>query len=72
MRRPSAVIVIPSSSGAPVIFPRRVAMLTDGQKAHVVHDGIGELTFFFCLRSRGLMASFSASSGGPHPSRLAR
>jgi NADPH2:quinone reductase len=47
-----------------------VAKLAGGQKAHVVYDGIGKLTFatsLDCLRPRGLMVSFGASSGAPDP-----
>jgi len=51
-------------------LPAEVAKLTDGQKAHVVYDGIGKLTFaasLDCLRPRGMMVSFGASSGAPDP-----
>ena len=51
-------------------LPVEVAKLTDGQKAHVVYDSIGRLTFaasLDCLRPRGLMVSFGASSGAPDP-----
>jgi NADPH2:quinone reductase len=51
-------------------LPAEVAKLTGGQKAHVVYDGIGKLTFatsLDCLRPRGLMVSFGASSGAPDP-----
>jgi NADPH:quinone reductase len=51
-------------------LPAEVAKLTDGQKAHVVYDGIGRLTFaasLECLRPRGLMVSTGASSGAPDP-----
>jgi NADPH2:quinone reductase len=51
-------------------LPAEVARLTDGQKAHVVYDGIGKLTFaasLDCLRPRGLIISFGASSGAPDP-----
>lgn len=51
-------------------LPAEVAKLTNGQKAHVVYDGIGKLTFaasLDCLRPRGLMVSFGASSGAPEP-----
>ena len=50
--------------------PAEVAKLTGGHKAHVVYDGIGKLTFatsLDCLRRRGLMISFGASSGAPDP-----
>jgi NADPH2:quinone reductase len=51
-------------------LPAEVARLTGGQKAHVVYDGIGKLTFaasLDSLRPRGLMVSFGASSGSPEP-----
>jgi len=51
-------------------LPAEVAKLTDGHKAHVVYDPIGKLTFptsLECLRPRGLMVSFGASSGAPDP-----
>jgi NADPH2:quinone reductase len=51
-------------------LPAEVAKLTDGHKAHVVYDGIGQLTFatsLDCIRPRGLMVSFGASSGVPGP-----
>jgi NADPH2:quinone reductase len=51
-------------------LPAEVAKLTDGQKAHVVYDGIGKLTFaasLDCLRPRGMMVSFGESSGAPDP-----
>jgi NADPH2:quinone reductase len=51
-------------------LPAEVAKFTDGQKAHVVYDGIGKLTFaasLDCLRPRGLMVSFGTSSGAPDP-----
>jgi NADPH2:quinone reductase len=47
-------------------LPAEVAKLTDGQKAHVIYDRIGKLTFaasLDCLRPRGMMVSFGASSG---------
>jgi NADPH2:quinone reductase len=47
-----------------------VVRLTDGHKVNVVYDGIGKLTFeasLDCLRPRGLMVSFGASTGAPHP-----
>jgi NADPH2:quinone reductase len=47
---------------------QRVAKVTDGQKAHVVYDGIGRDTFaasLDSLRPRGLLASIGASSGPP-------
>jgi NADPH:quinone reductase len=51
-------------------LPAEVAKFTDGQKAHVVYDAIGKLTFaasLDCLRPRGMMVSFGASSGAPDP-----
>jgi NADPH:quinone reductase len=51
-------------------LPAEVAKLTDGHKVHVVYDGIGKQTFAVsldCLRPRGLMVSFGASSGAPDP-----
>jgi len=45
-----------------------VARITDGRKADVVYDPIGRLSFnasLDCLRPRGLMVSFGASSGAP-------
>jgi NADPH2:quinone reductase len=51
-------------------IPTEVGKLTDGHKANVVYDGIGKLTFaasLDCLRPRGLMVSFGASSGAPDP-----
>jgi NADPH2:quinone reductase len=51
-------------------LPTEVAKLTNGRKANVVYDGIGKLTFAIsldCLRPRGLMASFGASTGAPDP-----
>ncbi|RZJ43816.1 MAG: quinone oxidoreductase [Brevundimonas sp.] len=51
-------------------LPTEVARLTDGRMADVVYDGIGKTTFsasLDCLRPRGLMVSFGASSGAPDP-----
>jgi NADPH:quinone reductase-like Zn-dependent oxidoreductase len=51
-------------------LPSEVARLTDGQKAHVVYDGIGKPTFVASLdslRSRGMMVSIGASGGAPDP-----
>jgi len=48
----------------------QVAAFTDGQKADVVYDGLGKLTFevsLNSLRPRGLMVSFGASTGAPPP-----
>ena len=47
-----------------------VVRLTDGHKVNVVYDGVGKLTFeasLDCLRPRGLMVSFGASTGAPDP-----
>lgn len=46
----------------------QVAAFTQGQKADVVYDPIGRDTFaasLDCLKPRGLMVSFGASSGAP-------
>lgn len=51
-------------------LPAEVAKLTGGRKADVVYDSIGKLTFatsLDCLRPRGMMVSFGASSGAPDP-----
>lgn len=51
-------------------LPAEVARLTGGRKADVVYDSIGKLTFatsLDCLRPRGMMVSFGASSGAPDP-----
>src|SRR5690606_37342495 len=48
----------------------QVAAFTDGQKADVVYDGLGKLTFeasLNSLRPRGFMVSFGASTGAPPP-----
>ncbi|MBD9561757.1 quinone oxidoreductase family protein [Pseudomonas sp. PDM09] len=45
-----------------------VAQITHGKKADVVYDPIGRVSFeasLDCLRPRGLMVSFGASSGAP-------
>ena len=50
--------------------PVEVAKLTDGRKADVVYDGIGQPTFaasLDSLRPRGLMVSIGASGGAPDP-----
>jgi len=47
-----------------------VTRLTDGQKTHVIYDGIGKPTFaasIDSLRTRGMMVSFGASGGMPDP-----
>ncbi|OWV29735.1 quinone oxidoreductase family protein [Halomonas campaniensis] len=49
-------------------LPRQVAAATNGDKVDVVYDPIGRSTFncsLECLRPRGLMVSFGASSGAP-------
>ena len=51
-------------------LPEGVCAATGGRKADVVYDGIGRKTFdtsLDCLRPRGLMVSFGASSGTPDP-----
>lgn len=51
-----------------------VAKITDGKKADVVYDPIGRVSFeasLDCLRPRGLMVSFGASSGAPTAVELA-
>jgi NADPH:quinone reductase len=72
-----ASIAVAQAAGCDAVFvwgacdlPEEVAKLTGGQKAHVVYDGIGKKTFaasLDCLRPRGLMVSFGASSGAPDP-----
>lgn len=47
---------------------QEVTRITDGKKADVVYDPIGRVSFaasLDCLRPRGLMVSFGASSGAP-------
>lgn len=51
-------------------LPDGIRAVTGGRKADVVYDGIGRETFatsLDCLRPRGLMVSFGASSGTPDP-----
>ena len=51
-------------------LPEGVRAATGGRKADVVYDGIGRETFdtsLDCLRPRGLMVAFGASSGTPDP-----
>jgi len=51
-------------------LPDGIRAATGGRKADVVYDGIGRTTFatsLDCLRPRGLMVSFGASSGAPDP-----
>lgn len=55
-------------SGADVTA--EVHRLTDGAGVHVVYDGVGRATFtasLDCLRPRGTMVLFGASSGPPPP-----
>lgn len=52
----------------PETLPAEVARITGGKKADVVYDPIGRISFnasLECLRPRGLMVSFGASSGAP-------
>jgi NADPH2:quinone reductase len=51
-------------------FSERVRELTDGAGAAAVYDGVGRTTFaegLACLRTRGIMVLFGASSGAPVP-----
>lgn len=51
-------------------LPAGITRVTGGHKADVVYDGIGRETFdvsLDCLRPRGVMVSFGASSGTPDP-----
>ena len=51
-------------------FEAEVKRLTDGTGVHVVYDSVGKTTFdkgFNCLRPRGLMALYGASSGPVGP-----
>ena len=51
-------------------FVERVRELTDGKGVDVVYDAVGKDTFlggFDCLRPRGHMVLFGASSGAPDP-----
>ncbi|WP_053154115.1 quinone oxidoreductase [Pseudomonas sp. P1.8] len=50
-----------------------VVRITDGKKVDVVYDPLGRISFqasLDCLRPRGLMVSFGASSGAPSPVEL--
>ncbi|KAB0584559.1 quinone oxidoreductase [Ideonella dechloratans] len=52
----------------PATLPTQVAQATQGQKADVVYDGVGRDSWaasLDCLRPRGLMVSFGATSGPP-------
>jgi NADPH2:quinone reductase len=56
-------------------FPTRVKELTAGRGLPVVYDSVGKTTFegsLACLRPRGLMALFGASSGAVPPFDLIR
>jgi NADPH2:quinone reductase len=58
----------------PATLAADVAHVTHGNMVDVVYDPIGRLTFaasLDCLRPRGLMVSFGASSGVPDPVELA-
>ncbi len=51
-------------------FETEVKRLTDGKGVHVVYDSVGKTTFeksLNCLRPRGLLALFGASSGPVPP-----
>lgn len=51
-------------------LPEEIERLTSGRKVDVVYDAVGKITFdasLDCLRPRGLMVSFGASSGPPEP-----
>ncbi|MDA8521171.1 quinone oxidoreductase family protein [Acidovorax sp. NCPPB 4044] len=51
-------------------LPRQVLEATQGRKADVVYDPIGRATLqasLDCLRPRGLLVSFGATSGAPAP-----
>lgn len=50
-----------------------VVRIIDGKKVDVVYDPLGRISFqasLDCLRPRGLMVSFGASSGAPSPVEL--
>lgn len=54
----------------PETLADEVARITDGQKADVVYDPIGRVSFnasLNSLRPRGVMVSFGASTGTPEP-----
>jgi NADPH2:quinone reductase len=49
---------------------KRVAEITDGEKCHVVYDGVGRETYpgsLDCLRPRGMWVSFGNASGPVEP-----
>lgn len=54
-------------------FVEEVRKLTDGKRAHVVYDSVGQSTFeksFDCLRPRGYLVLFGQSSGPVPPFNL--
>ncbi len=54
----------------PATLPAQVLEATQGHKADVVYDPIGRVTLnasLDCLRPRGLLVSFGATSGAPAP-----
>ena len=56
-------------------FEEEVRRLTAGEGVHVVYDSVGKTTFeksLNCLRRRGFMVLFGASSGPPGPMDPAR
>lgn len=55
-------------------LPEQVAKATDGHKVDVVYDGVGKISFdasLDCLRPRGVMVSYGATSGAPDPVSVA-
>lgn len=59
----------------PQRLAQQVSEITDGRKVDVVYDPIGRISFTVsldCLRPRGLMVSFGASSGAPAPVELSQ
>jgi NADPH2:quinone reductase len=56
-------------------FDVETKRLTDGKGVHVIYDGVGKTTFdqdLNCLRPRGYLALFGASSGAPPPFDLGK
>lgn len=56
-------------------FDAETKRLTDGKGVHVIYDGVGKTTFeqdLNCLRPRGYVALFGASSGAPPPFDLGK
>jgi NADPH2:quinone reductase len=56
-------------------FAVETKRLTDGKGVHVIYDGVGKTTFdqdLDCLRPRGYVALFGASSGAPPPFDLGK